>query len=191
MLAASTFPHQRDVWWELGLSLLPRSLKLLLVRVVSQHRFTPRNPFEVPNGYSLPYVVAGHVSGGLRGINPYANAVQSTNLRSIETQIDPRYQAKNDTVELECRLRHRTYNSTFTSSTGYNQDFLWSTEDYNRFNTTPDMFSVTTNGGTRLNSPSLSLMGISHALMEQLVRRAPRTARRILLRSTARLQSLA
>lgn len=96
-------------------------------------------------------MVAGHVSGGLRGINPYANAVQSTNLRSIETQIDPRYQAKNDTVELNVDY-DIVPTLTFTSSTGYNQDFLWSTEDYNRFNTTPDMFSVTTNGGTRLNS---------------------------------------
>ena len=29
---------------------------------------------------------------------------------------------------------------TFTSQTGYNHDFLWSTEDYNRFDTTPGMF---------------------------------------------------
>ena len=29
---------------------------------------------------------------------------------------------------------------TFTSQTGYNQDFLWSTEDYNRFNGAPDVF---------------------------------------------------
>ena len=27
---------------------------------------------------------------------------------------------------------------TFSSQTGYNKDFLWSTEDYNRFNTSPD-----------------------------------------------------
>ncbi len=29
---------------------------------------------------------------------------------------------------------------TFTSQTGYNHDFLWSAEDYNRFNTAPGIF---------------------------------------------------
>jgi len=104
--------------------------------------------FEVPNGYALPYVVAGHVAGGLRGIDPYLNGTQSPNLRVIQTQIDPRYQAKNDTVELNTDYSI-TPTLTFTSATGYNQDFLWSTEDYNRFNTTPDMFVVQSTGSAR------------------------------------------
>jgi len=104
--------------------------------------------FEVPNGFALPYVVAGQVSGVLRGINPYANAVQSQNLRVIETQIDPRYKAKNDTLELNADY-NITPQLTLTSQTGYNQDFLWSTEDYNRFNTTPGMFLVQNSGSTR------------------------------------------
>src|SRR6185312_9030555 len=56
--------------------------------------------FGVPNGYSLPYVVAGWVTGGVNVSNPYVDAVQSRNLRVIETQIDPMYKSKNDTVEL-------------------------------------------------------------------------------------------
>jgi iron complex outermembrane receptor protein len=95
--------------------------------------------FGVPNGYALPYVVAGWVSDGLKVQNPYLNAFQSTNLRDIETQIDPRYIAKNDTVEFNADY-NVTPTLTFTSQTGYNQDFLWSTEDYNRFNTTPGIF---------------------------------------------------
>ena len=67
--------------------------------------------------------------------------MQSTNLRVIETQINPRYTAKNNTIELNVDY-NITPSLTFTSQTGYNQDFLWSTEDYNRFNTTPDIFNV-------------------------------------------------
>jgi outer membrane receptor protein involved in Fe transport len=95
--------------------------------------------FEVPNGYSLPYVVAGWVSGGMRVSNPYASTTQSRNLREIETQINPVYKAKNDTVELNADY-NITPALTLTSQTGYNQDSLWSTEDYNRFNTTPGIF---------------------------------------------------
>ena len=96
--------------------------------------------FGVPNGYSLPYVVAGWVSEGVKIVDPYASTTQSTNLRDIETQIDPRYQSKNDTLEFNVDY-NLTPTLTFTSQTGYNQDFLWSTEDYNRFNTTPGIFT--------------------------------------------------
>ena len=101
--------------------------------------------FEVPYGYSLPYIVAGYVAGTLvPGLDPYASTVQSRNLRVIETQIDPRYDAKNNTLELNADY-NVTPSLTFTSQTGYNQDFLWSTEDYNRFNTAPGIFQPTYN----------------------------------------------
>ena len=67
-------------------------------------------------------------------IDPYASTVQSRNLRVIETQIDPRYRARNDTLEFNVDY-NVTDALTFSSQTGYNNDFLWSTEDYNRFNT--------------------------------------------------------
>jgi len=96
--------------------------------------------FEVPNGYALPYFIAGNLSGGISGsVDPYANTTQSTNLRVIQTQINPRYKAKNDTVELNVDY-DVTSSLTLTSQTGLNQDFLYSTEDYNRFNTSPDIF---------------------------------------------------
>ena len=110
--------------------------------------------FQVPNGYSLPYVVAGYVSRLLRShYDPYASTLQSTNLREIETSIDPIYKAKNDTVEFN--LDYAVAPSlTFTSQTGYNQDSLWSTEDYNRFNTAPDMFILnnTIGGNERVDT---------------------------------------
>jgi len=98
--------------------------------------YAPKS-FEVPYGYALPLVVAGWVSHGLDVIDPYASTTQSRNLRDIQTQIDPRYRAINDTMELNA-----DYNVapalTFTSQTGYNEDYLWSTEDYDRFDTAPD-----------------------------------------------------
>ncbi len=54
----------------------------------------------------------------------------------IELVLQPQYRAKNDVVELNADYTV-TPSLTFTSQTGYNQDFLWSTEDYNRFNTSP------------------------------------------------------
>ncbi|HTO39959.1 MAG TPA: TonB-dependent receptor [Rhizomicrobium sp.] len=97
--------------------------------------------FGVPNGFSLPYVVAGWVSGGMAVKNPYADTRQSTDLRLIETSIDPRYKAKNDTVQLNVDVGI-TPSLTVISQTGYNQDFLWSTEDFNRFNTSTGMFGA-------------------------------------------------
>jgi len=122
--------------------------------------------FQVPYGYALPYVEAGYLAtpplyypAGLNArIDPYTSTTQSQNLRVIETQINPIYKAKNDTLELNA-----DYNITpafiFTSQTGYNNDFLWSTEDYNRFNTSSDIFNVfQCNGGgcaSDLRVPSL------------------------------------
>ncbi|HVZ70060.1 MAG TPA: TonB-dependent receptor, partial [Rhizomicrobium sp.] len=99
--------------------------------------------FQVPNGISLPYYepldrFAPVMSKGGR-FDPYANTSQSTDLRVIETQIDPIYKAKNDTLELNVDY-NVTPALTFTSQTGYNNDFLWSTEDYNRFDTRPGAF---------------------------------------------------
>ncbi len=96
--------------------------------------------FEVPYGFSLPYAVAlGVVLAANPFLNPYANTTQSRDLRVIESTINPHYQAKNDTLELNTDYAV-TPSLTFTSQTGYNQDFLSSTEDYNRFDTSPGIF---------------------------------------------------
>ena len=58
------------------------------------------------------------------------------NLRVIELQLNPSYKAKSDVVELNADYA-ATPTLTFTSQTGFNHDFLYSTEDYNRFSTTP------------------------------------------------------
>ncbi len=111
--------------------------------------------YGVPNALSLPYY-GGFVGAGfglaignplINGFeggprDPYASTTQSTNLRNIESTLNPAYRAKNDTLELnaEWRIAPRL---TINSASGYNHDFLWSTEDYNRFNTQPGIFSAT------------------------------------------------
>jgi iron complex outermembrane recepter protein len=102
--------------------------------------------FEVPYGFSLPYAIAlGAADGANVNVDPYSSTTQSRNLRVIESAINPHYQAKNDVLELNADYA-LTPSLTFTSQSGYNQDFLWSTEDYNRFNTSPGVFLLKSNG---------------------------------------------
>ncbi len=97
--------------------------------------------FQTPNGDSLPYVLVNKSVGPrIEGsVNPYASTTQSTNLRVIESTLDPVYKVKNDILELNADYSPLP-NITFTSQTAFNNDFLYSTEDYNRFNTTPNIF---------------------------------------------------
>ncbi len=106
--------------------------------------------FQVPYGFSLPYVVAVNLGGNFinGGVDPYASTTQSRNLRVIQSTIDPSYHAKNDIVELNSDYQI-TPSLTFTSQTGYNQDSLRSTQDYNRFNTAPGLFNPN-NGNVRV-----------------------------------------
>mgnify|MGYP001548440910 CR=1 FL=1 len=97
--------------------------------------------FEVPNGYSLQYVQALSADVGFCcNVDPYASTTQSRNLRVIESALNPAYEAKNDTLELNVDYQ-LVPAITLTSQTGFNHDFLWSTEDFNRFNTSPGVFS--------------------------------------------------
>jgi len=95
--------------------------------------------FEVPNGYTLPYYAGVSYLNAVTSVNPYRSATQSTNLRVIESQIEPTYKAKNDVIELNADYDISPA-LTFSSATGFNQDFLWSTEDYNRFEASPGLF---------------------------------------------------
>src|SRR6185437_10638913 len=93
--------------------------------------------FQVPNGDSLPYVLALKNIGPriIGSVNPYSSTAQSPNLRVIESTLDPNYKVKNDIVELDANYSISP-SITLTSQTAFNHDFLYSTEDYNRFNTT-------------------------------------------------------
>jgi len=100
-----------------------------------------KEAFGVPNGFSLPFVSGAAFENLINSEkDPYTDTVQSTNLRDIQSAIQPKYLAKNDTIEFNATW-NVTPSLTFYSDTGYNNDFLWSTEDYNRFNTTPGIFA--------------------------------------------------
>jgi len=110
--------------------------------------------FQVPNALALPYyggvIGAGFgqslanpmtsISFGRGNNDPYASVTQSTDLRVIESSLNPDYRAKNNVFQLNADYKIAP-TLTVTSSTGYNNDFLWSTEDYNRFNTRPGIFA--------------------------------------------------
>ncbi len=109
--------------------------------------------FGVPDADSLPFVAAVKRSEILmpQDFNPYGTTTQSQNLRVIGSALEPSYRAKNDTLEFNTDYAV-TPSLTLTSQTGYNKDFLYSTEDYNRFNTVPGAF-------IRPDDPSVNVIG--------------------------------
>src|SRR6185437_5544996 len=115
--------------------------------------FYSPDAYEVPNGYSLPYVLAldADVSLWDTSVDPYAAVSQSQNLRVIQSQLDPIYKATNDIAELNVEYNVAS-SLTLSSQTGFNHDFLYGTQDYNRFNTSPGIFL--SSGATRPNQIS-------------------------------------
>jgi outer membrane receptor protein involved in Fe transport len=102
--------------------------------------------FQTPNGQSLPYFMGLKPYGNfVNDVDPYASTAQSHNLRVIESALQPSYKAKNDIVELNADYA-AIPELTATSQTGFSHDFLYSTEDYNRFNTAPGVFSTNDDG---------------------------------------------
>ncbi len=97
--------------------------------------------FQTPSAGAIPFVVALELYGAYIpiGLNPYANLNQSQDLRVVNSLLDPKYRSKNDTFELNADY-NVTPTLTLTSQTGFNKDMLYSTEDYNRFNTTTQIF---------------------------------------------------
>jgi iron complex outermembrane receptor protein len=98
--------------------------------------------FQTPNASAVPFIAALYASTPYlpRFADPYAGLTQSPDLRVTESLIAPHYTANNDTYELNVDF---TINPTLTlaSQTAYNQDHLYSTEDYNRFNTSAGIFA--------------------------------------------------
>ncbi|MFC4822518.1 TonB-dependent receptor [Dokdonella ginsengisoli] len=114
-----------------------------------------RGAFGVPNGGSLPWVLAASRIGGLIGfradpdgnyagnvtliqpwVNPYAGVTQSSDLRKIATTYDPRFKAKNDVVQFNFDTEIGD-GLKFISQTLYTRDRYFSTQDYGRFQSNP------------------------------------------------------
>ena len=98
--------------------------------------------FQTPNAGAIPVVasLAAFSPGYIAipdSIDPYASVFHSHDLREISSQVDPRYRAKNDTYEFNVEY-NVSPDLVFNSQTAYSKDFLYSTEDFNRFNTIPN-----------------------------------------------------
>lgn len=100
--------------------------------------------FETPDGAGIPFIDALELFSPYvaPGTDPYAGQTQSPNLRVVDSLINPRYIAKSDTLELNVQYNY-TPALTLAWQLGYNNDFLYSTEDYDRFDTAP----IFMNGG--------------------------------------------
>jgi outer membrane receptor protein involved in Fe transport len=96
--------------------------------------------FQTPNGQSLSFLSGLQILNLMNDHDPYLSTTQSQNLRVIESSVEPAYKAKNDIVELNADYTI-TPELIFSSQTGFSHDFLYSTEDYNRFNTAPGVFN--------------------------------------------------
>jgi iron complex outermembrane recepter protein len=128
--------------------------------------------YSVPGQGALPFVEAGRTNGlfpanflfGSMGLQDpdqracgspsarlsllnickdvYAELEQSKNLRSIYSVIEPAYRADANIYELSVDYQWSD-SVTFSSQTVYAQDQLYSTQDYNRFQTSSGIFSDT------------------------------------------------
>ncbi|HEX5775224.1 MAG TPA: TonB-dependent receptor, partial [Caulobacteraceae bacterium] len=117
--------------------------------------------FETPNGLSVPYYFPlGGIGfptqripfpGDPDGVplDPYLSTTQSRDLRMIESTVDPEYRAKTDILELQLSF-DLTDTLTLQSESAYSSDFVWSTQDFNRFNTAPGAFQTHTVSGGNL-----------------------------------------
>ncbi len=95
-----------------------------------------------------PYAVFPPMQGYLstaKWTDPYSGVTQSRDLRRVSSQYDPTYRAKNDTFEFNADLSI-TSQLMLTSQTAYSKDFIYSTEDFNRFNTPPDFLQDAATG---------------------------------------------
>jgi iron complex outermembrane receptor protein len=109
--------------------------------------------FQTPNGIALPFYLP--LSRIFLPINrdrldPYVSAVQSRDLRVIESTVDPSYKARSDVAELQVAW-DITDNLTVNSETSWSSDFIFSTQDYNRFNTAAGAWANTVGGFPRDN----------------------------------------
>jgi outer membrane receptor protein involved in Fe transport len=118
-----------------------------------RHSLYDQGSFQRPNGLMLPYYrPLGAIGLPAALADPYEDVVdgctqqgglcdmallqatpdQPQDLRVIQTQVAPDYRADSDLGELQISYDLGDH-LTLSSETAYNDDFVWSLEDYNRF----------------------------------------------------------
>lgn len=88
------------------------------------------------NAFGLYVGDGGHRETFIQAQDPYGGRMQSRDLREIESIRDPAYRAKADIFQLNLEL-DLGESLTFVSQTAFNNDSVYSIQDYNRFNTDP------------------------------------------------------
>ena len=109
--------------------------------------------FGTPFGAALPFIYAppatvqisqiGNFNNILLPGDPYGGLSQSRDLRTIASIKDPVYRAKADLLDLSIEFDIGDA-LTFVSQTVYNEDEVYSIQDYNRFNSAPAFTDTTT-----------------------------------------------
>jgi outer membrane receptor protein involved in Fe transport len=105
--------------------------------------------YQTPNGISAPYYLPlGGI--GLPAVldDPYLSRTQSRSLREIESTIEPDYRARSNVFELQLGWNVAD-NLKLSSETAYSTDRIFSTQDFNRFNTAPGAWGYGGNGTAR------------------------------------------
>ncbi len=107
--------------------------------------YIPLGAIGLPTALTDPYVtdIPGCALAG--GCDPSLVGVtndQPADLRVIQSTVDPEYRAKNDLGELQISF-DLTDTLTLTSETAYSVDEVFSLQDFNRFNTAPGAWDVT------------------------------------------------
>ena len=105
----------------------------------SPDSFQKTNPLALPYYVPLAGVGLPIAGGGLQPEDPYESRTQSRDLRVIEAAVDPTYRAKTDLVELQAAY-DLSDSLTVSSETAWSSDFVFSTQDYNRFAGRPQSF---------------------------------------------------
>jgi outer membrane receptor protein involved in Fe transport len=103
---------------------------------IRESLYSPES-YQTPMGLMLPYYYPlSYISLPAALDDPYLNNFQSPDLRVIEATIDPTYRASADIGELQVSVDLNDH-LTLTSETAYGVDFVYSLQDFNRFNTAP------------------------------------------------------
>ena len=91
--------------------------------------------FQTPNGLMIPYYIPlGSIFLPTALDDPYVSRTQSQDLRVIESTVDPGYRANSDVFEIQASF-DLTPELAVSSETSFSTDFIFSTQDFNRFNT--------------------------------------------------------
>ncbi|HEX5777191.1 MAG TPA: TonB-dependent receptor, partial [Caulobacteraceae bacterium] len=104
--------------------------------------------YQTANGYMLPYYyplsAIGLPVAPCTGFcpEPYANNFQFQDLRVIESTVEPAYKAKSDLVEIQLSY-DLSDTLTLNSEMAWASDFIFSTQDYNRYSTLPGRWRQT------------------------------------------------